>query len=426
MRFDARDGGAPRIVCTREFDAIESVRGVLRAAPTKLCKTAVDARVERGLRFDEHPSVAVRERLDGAAVVVEHARRREREIERTMRRRRRCEKLPDAQSCGGACRSVEPRIERQTPRVGREGVVVRRLAAVKGTDEEVEVVALWSAAMTANRNTRRNRALRSRLFEGSAGSARRCEVGLHGGSLAQFRGAVDREKGRESSYDPRPMSRVSAFVRASALAVASLAILAGCQGRPMVAAKKEADFAFEHGDYAKAAPAYLEIIEKAPGDWEVEYRYGVCLAELGNLREARTHVETAQAANPKSEEVAAGLAQVYFKLGEKQKLVQLLQDRGNLQRSLPSFMLLADYALQMNDADTATTAVNGAILLADGKDFEPYLKAVEVAEKLGDTKTASRRLRQAYAINPKSPAVGAKLAEYGLAAEPTTGLPPGP
>jgi Tfp pilus assembly protein PilF len=89
-------------------------------------------------------------------------------------------------------------------------------------------------------------------------------------------------------------------------------------------------------------------------------------------------------------------------------------------------MLLADYALPMNDADTATTAVNGAILLADGKDFEPYLKAVEVAEKLGDTKTASRRLRQAYAINPKSPAVGAKLAEYGLAAEPTTGLPPGP
>jgi len=202
--------------------------------------------------------------------------------------------------------------------------------------------------------------------------------------------------------------------------------LTGCQARPMVAAKKEADFAYEHGDFAKAAPAYLEIIEKAPGDWEVEYRYGVCLAELGNLREARTHVETAQAANPKSEEVAAGLAQVYFKLGEKQKLVQLLQDRGNMQRSLPSFMLLADYALQMKDADTATMAVNGAILLADGKDVAPYLKAVEIAEKLGDTKTAARRLRQAYAISPEVPAVGAKLAEYGLAVEPTTGLPPGP
>jgi len=38
------------------------------------------------VRIDEHPSVAVRERLDGAAVVVEHTRRREREIECAMRR----------------------------------------------------------------------------------------------------------------------------------------------------------------------------------------------------------------------------------------------------------------------------------------------------------------------------------------------------
>lgn len=226
---------------------------------------------------------------------------------------------------------------------------------------------------------------------------------------------------RESPYHPAPMNRLLLA------AVLSTAALAACSTtRPMVAAKKEADFAFEHGDYAKAAPGYLEIIERAPGDWEVEYRYGVCLAELGNLREARTHVETAQAANPTSDEVAAGLAQVYFKLGEKQKLVQLLQDRGNMQRSLPSLMLLADYALQMDDADTATTAINGAILLAEGNDFEPYMKAVEIAEKLGDTKTAARRLRQAYTIAPKAPAVGAKLVEYGLAVEPTTGLPPGP
>jgi tetratricopeptide (TPR) repeat protein len=209
-------------------------------------------------------------------------------------------------------------------------------------------------------------------------------------------------------------------------AVSVLALSACSTGRPMVAAKAEADHAFKHGQYDKAAPAYLEILEKAPGDWEVEYRYGVSLAQLGNLRDARTHCETAHAANPTSEEVAAGLAEVYFQLGEKQKLVQLLQDRGNLQRSIPSFMLLADYALRMDDPDTANTAVRGAILLSDGKDIAPYLKAVEVAGRLGDTKTAAQRVRQAYTIDPKSPAVNAKLAEYGLAAEATTGLPPGP
>jgi len=211
------------------------------------------------------------------------------------------------------------------------------------------------------------------------------------------------------------------------LPLASLLALAACStGRPMVAARAEADHAFKHGQFEKAAPAYLEILEKAPGDWEVEYRYGVCLAKLGNLRDARTHVETAHAANPTSEEVAAGLAEVYFQLGEKQKLVQLLQDRGNLQRSIPSFMLLADYALRMDDPDTANTAVRGAILLSDGKIVAPYLKAVEVAERLGDTKTAAMRVRQAYTVDPKSPSVNAKLAEYGIASEPTTGLPPGP
>ncbi len=224
---------------------------------------------------------------------------------------------------------------------------------------------------------------------------------------------------------PMLRQKTRPIAAAALLAPVLLSVLAACSSaRPMVAARKEADHAFRYGQFDKAAPAYLEILEQAPGDWEVEYRYGVCLAKLGNLREARTHVETAQAANPTSDEVAAGLAEVYFELGEKQKLVQLLQDRGNLQRSIPSLLLLAEYGLRLNDPDTAAAAVNGAILLADGKVIEPYLKAVEVATRVGDRKTAERRLRQAYAIDPKAPTVLARLGEFGLADDPTTALPP--
>ncbi len=193
----------------------------------------------------------------------------------------------------------------------------------------------------------------------------------------------------------------------------------------MTVAKKEADRAYEFGQYDKAVLGYAEILERAPGDWEVEYRYGVSLAEIGNLAEARTHVETAYAANPANQEVAAALAHVYFKLNDKQKLVQLLQQRGGNLNSLDSYMLLADYGIKMNDPDIATMAVNGAILLADGNNFLPYLKAVEVAEDIGDSKLATRRLRQAYTIAPNAGLVRAKVAEYGLALEPTTGLPPG-
>lgn len=193
----------------------------------------------------------------------------------------------------------------------------------------------------------------------------------------------------------------------------------------MVAAKQEADFAYTHGNYQKAAVGYAEIIDRAPGDWQTEARYGVCLAEIGNLTEARTHAETAYAANPASQEAAAALAKVYFKLGEKQKLVQLLQQRGSNMNSLESYMLLAEYGMKMSDPDIATLAANGAILVSDGRDFRPYLVAAEVAEQVGDNKLATRRLRQAYAIAPNAGAVRNKVAEYGLAFEPTTGLPPG-
>ena len=193
----------------------------------------------------------------------------------------------------------------------------------------------------------------------------------------------------------------------------------------MTAAKQEADHAYMYGNYQKAAIGYAEIIERAPGDWEVEARYGVCLAEIGNLTEARTHAETAYAANPGSQEAAAALATVYFKLGEKQKLVQLLQQRGSTMNSLESYMLLADYGLKLGDPDVATLAAKGAILVSDGRDFRPYLVAAAVAEEVGDSKLATRRIRQAYAIAPSVTQVRNKIAEYGLAFEPTTGLPPG-
>ncbi len=214
---------------------------------------------------------------------------------------------------------------------------------------------------------------------------------------------------------------ISFFAFLSASAIFAL----GCaQQRPMVAAKAEADHAFRYGDYAKAAPAYLEIIEQYPGDAEVDYRYGVCLANLGNYREARMYVEAAAAAEPKNFDVTAGLAEVYFQLHDTQKLVQLLQDRGDSTQSQQSYLLLADYGMQLSDPDIATAAVNRAIVLSGGLDVAPYLKAAEVAASVGEVQLAQRRLRQAYTIDSKNQVVLARLAEYGIAAELTTGLPP--
>ena len=216
----------------------------------------------------------------------------------------------------------------------------------------------------------------------------------------------------------------SSFSFVALLSVSSM-IAIGCAGqRPITAAKAEADHAFKYGDYAKAAPAYLEIIEKYPGDADVDFRYGVCLAKLGNYREARMYVEAAAAAEPKNFEVTRGLAEVYFQLNDTQKLVQLLQDRGDAMQSEETYLLLADYGMRLSDPDIATAAANRAIVLGGGLDVAPYLKAAEVAASVGETKLAQRRLRQAFTIDAKNQIVLARLTEYGIAAELTTGLPP--
>lgn len=372
--------------------------------------------------------------LHASAPAREFPSRREGEVFRTVR----LEFHGVVDTC--AERTRLNRRTRQT--VGPRDARVAVRARVR-PDEEVEMVGHAGGPRVqgqrhpkggARRTVRtpcRKRGLRRGLRCAAVGRVR--SIGLftrvHRASLPDFPRACAARPRQPRTRIIRPMTPLKSRLGAgfSIAALCSLLALSACSsGRPMVAARAEADHAFRYAQWDKAAPAYLEILEKAPGDWEVEYRYGVCLAKLGNLRDARTHVETAHASNPTSEEVAAGLAEVYFELGEKQKLVQLLQDRGNLQRSIPSLLLLADYGLRMDDPDTANTAVRGAILLSDGASVEPYLKAVEVAERLGDTKTAGRRLRQAYTVDPESPAVAAKLAEYGLAAEGTTGLPPGP
>ena len=82
------------------------------------------------------------------------------------------------------------------------------------------------------------------------------------------------------------MSRTFSFIAFPSLALVAISLTACAGPRPMTAAKQEADRAFQYGQYDKAVVGYAEILERAPGDWQVEYRYGVSLAEVGNLAEA--------------------------------------------------------------------------------------------------------------------------------------------
>src|SRR5262245_26465052 len=110
--------------------------------------------------------------------------------------------------------------------------------------------------------------------------------------------------------------RRTAFSSVSLIVV----LLASCGPRPIDAARQSADFDYDYGRYEEAASSYLEIIDRHPGDWEAEYRYGMCLVYLGKPQEARTHIETAAAANPQNKDVTYALADVYAQLNERGRL----------------------------------------------------------------------------------------------------------
>jgi tetratricopeptide (TPR) repeat protein len=231
--------------------------------------------------------------------------------------------------------------------------------------------------------------------------------------------------GRFAMPNSTPLRHI-ASVSLLVLAVVAATPLVGCGGpRPIHVSRAEGDFHYEWGRYEEAAPAYLEIIDRYPGDWEAEYRYGMCLVNLGRQKEARTHIETAAARNPDSQEVAFALADVYAKLNERGRLVQLLRSRATERNEVESWLKLAELGRQLNDLDLEDMAITAALQVKGDSQWKAYVRASQMAEAADRPEDAVRRIRQAYFLNPHSPIVINRLEVLGIPRGPDTALPAG-
>lgn len=215
------------------------------------------------------------------------------------------------------------------------------------------------------------------------------------------------------------------IVRGMLLAAAG-ALLIGCAGqRPVSELRTDADRAFERANWSEAATDYRAIVERYPGDWEAQYRLGRSLLALDRLPEARQALEVAHTRRPQSHDVADALAEVMLRQGDENHLFAFLRSRAGSGRSVRDQMRLARYAEAMSDYDTARVAYLAAIEFDDGRSVEPYLADAAFAERLGDLELAVRRLRQAYAVDPRDDRVLHGLREFGEIPGPTLALPPG-
>ena len=103
----------------------------------------------------------------------------------------------------------------------------------------------------------------------------------------------------------------------------------------------------------------------------------------------------------------------------------MLRDRARDNRSVDTWLVMADYAEKLDDFDTAMEALSNACAIEDGSTYLPYYRAAVLLGRVGQTDEAIRRLRQAYAIAPDDEAVNVMLVEYGEIPGPTLGLAPG-
>lgn len=211
----------------------------------------------------------------------------------------------------------------------------------------------------------------------------------------------------------------------TSLALAGTLGLAGCTGtRPVHQVEASGDAAYDRGDFVLARSEYGEVVDRYPGDWRAQYRFGLTCLELGAWDSARTALKVAVDRRPENPDVADAYARALFHAGDREALVSFLRGRTKDPGSTRDWVRAAVWQDRIGDLDAALAAVETAIEISDGQSAEPYIVAARLAEKLGDRETAVRRLRQAYGIAPGDEEVEAAMEALGEIPGPSYALPP--
>jgi len=235
-------------------------------------------------------------------------------------------------------------------------------------------------------------------------------------------------------HNAMPLLKRLAQTSMLALAVFASLGLPGCapQQRPMEVIRTSGDRYFRAGNYAQARDEYAEIVAAYPGDWQAQYRLGVCCIETQQYAPARQALETAYTLtstkdmnSQSTEEVAHALAKAMFLQRDETRLFAFLRERASATKSTDAWLELGRYAMECNDPDTAKVAFDTAIEVDMGRTTAPYIEAAKLEERLGHLDQAIRRLQQAYGINPYDTRVAEMLRRLGEDPSKIKPLPPG-
>lgn len=211
-------------------------------------------------------------------------------------------------------------------------------------------------------------------------------------------------------------------------ALGSLAIAGACQSdggqRGLMKVLKDADWAYEHGNYETAAADYREFLDRRPGDPAVAHRLARSYLQIGQADPAVQVAWLAFDRDPTSTEYLSTVAESLYQAGRTDELYRFLRTQTADRGLVEDYLRLGYYAAKLGHPDEAQQALLTAARIDAGQTVGPQLALADFYASIGDQPSALRRLRMALYVDPANPEVLAKLRSLGEIPGPSLAIQP--
>lgn len=213
-------------------------------------------------------------------------------------------------------------------------------------------------------------------------------------------------------------------VRLGVCLVVVTAFLAACGGRPLHVVLRDADSAYQRGDYASAKADYAMYVSRRPEEVHNRFKYGRALLAGGEARTAVEQLNICTDVDPLNDAYLDTQAQAMFEAGEAEGLQALLARASSERGRVTDYLRQGHFAVLLGNLDEARQAFLTASKLDQGRSWQVQRELADFYAKVGDRTNQVRRLRMAFYLNPENEALLAEIRRVGEVPGPTFGLLP--
>ena len=190
---------------------------------------------------------------------------------------------------------------------------------------------------------------------------------------------------------------------------------AGCAKRERSAGeiRESANSAYARGDYARSLAEWEAYARVMDAPLASDIGRGRALLALERPGEAIIPLERVYRADPTNDEKLDLLIEALYGAGERERLIQLLQDRTRQPGAVADYLRLGQYAQMLGDPDEAQRALLAAARVDRGQSFEPQFRLAEFHHSVGDNERALERYAMALWFDYTNEQVAERIRALG-------------